>query len=327
VRDGGMDEKMSGDGDMKEKQLRTDPLQREIPLHIHSGFPIGILLSSFPENLYDFVGWHWHEEIQYNVVMEGSFCFRVAGKEYHVEAGDGLFINTQHSHMAQATTPGSSYLFVYFHPSLLTDQKDGYFYRTHIAPLLSDASARSLLLEKRDDADRQAIDIILGLKEIYDAGADGYELDLLSGLIQLWKQTIRIARARGLTGSGGDPLADDRLKKILSFIEEHYSEAISLDMVAGHAGLSRSECSRFFKQSTGTNLFQYLMHFRVGKSVELLADTEKSIANIAYGVGFNSQSYYTKCFVAINKQTPNEVRGLLKNSGALKQYLQSVELS
>ena len=311
---------------MKEKILRTDSLQREIPLHIHSGFPIGILLSRFPENLYDFVGWHWHEEIQYNVVTEGSFCFRVAGKEYHVGEGDGLFINTQHTHMAQATTPNSSYLFVYFHPTMLTDQKDGYFYRMYIAPLLNDASVRSLLLEKRDDADRQAIDIILGMKEIYDTGADGYELDLLSGLIQLWKQTIRIARTRGIAVPVGDPLADDRLKKILSFLEEHYRESVSLDMIAEHVGLSRSECSRFFKQSTGENLFQYLMHFRIGKSVELLTDTEKSMAEIAYDVGFNSQSYFTKCFVAINKKTPNEVRSFLKNADAVEQYLHSIEL-
>ncbi|NCB42303.1 MAG: AraC family transcriptional regulator [Clostridia bacterium] len=296
-----------------EKKLRIDTEKRELPVHIHQGFPIGIVTSHFSADTYDIVNWHWHEEIQYNVVLQGSFCFRVAGKEYNVKEGNGLFINTQNIHMSKATSPDSVYLFVYFHPSLLTDRKDSYFYKEYISSLLSDEYSGSFLLDQNVPADKKVIDAIKQMQSIYEQKKSGYELDILSQLIQLWKHTVFCAEGKGMRPSSNDTLANERLKMIFLYISLHYGEPINLDDISTHVGLSRSECSRFFKSYTGQNLFRYLIHYRVNKSVELLLNTDRSIAEIAYEVGFNSQSYYTKCFVSIKKKTPNAVRGEFRN--------------
>lgn len=311
---------------MLEKKLRIDSEKRELPIHIHPGFPIGIVTSRFSRDTYDFVSWHWHEEIQYNVVLNGSFCFRVAGKEYNVEQGGGLFINTENIHMAEATAPGSAYLFVYFHPSLLTDRRDSYIYKTYIAPLLSDESCRSLLLGKNSENERMVLDGVLELQSICDGGEKGYELDILSRLIQLWKHTLSCAEEKGMASASSDALANERLKKIFSYISLHYGDSLTLEELSLEAGLSRSECSRFFKHYTGQNLFQYLIRYRVNRSVELLISTDKSIAEIAYEVGFNSQSYYTKCFASLKKKTPNNVRGEFRNKEAAAQYMEKMDV-
>ncbi|GAA0182772.1 AraC family transcriptional regulator [Clostridium sediminicola] len=306
---------------MLEKKLRIDSEKRELPVHIHQGFPIGIITSRFTEDTYDFVNWHWHQEIQYNVVLKGTFCFNVAGKEFTIGKGDGIFINTQHIHMAEAKEPDSSYLFVYFHPSLLTNQKDSYLYKTYISSLLTDDSASSILLHQEVDNDKKVIDIILKVKSIYDEKNNGYELDILSSLIQLWKHTISCANEKCLITARNDLLTNDRLKKIFSYINENYPTQFTLEDISEHINLSRSHCCRFFKNSVGQNLFQYIINFRVNKSIELLINTNKSIADIAYEVGFNSQSYFTKCFTAIKNKTPNNIRNEIKNKKLEKEYL------
>lgn len=309
-----------------EKKLRIDSEKRELPIHIHPGFPVGIVTSRFSADTYDFVSWHWHEEIQYNLVLRGSFCFRVAGKEYIVEEGNGLFINTENIHMAQAMTPDSEYLFIYFHPSLLTDRKDSYLYKTYISSLLNDESSGSLPLYKDKDSDRRVLEKVALLQSVYDRGEVGYELDILSQLVQLWKYTLSCVEEKSLPSVSSDALANQRLKGIFSYISLHYGDLVTLESISAEVGLSRSECSRFFKLYTGQNLFQYLIRYRVNRSIELLISTDKSIAEIAYEVGFNSQSYYTKCFVSIKKKTPNAVRGEFKNGEGAERYMKKLDI-
>ena len=100
----------------------------------------------------------------------------------------------------------------------------------------------------------------------------------------------------------------ERLKKILRFIHAHYADRISLGDIAALIGLSRGECCRFFQKTVGQPLFRYLMAYRINKSIDLLLGTDKGVAEIAYETGFNSQSYFTKCFKALKNVTPSRLR-------------------
>jgi AraC family transcriptional regulator, melibiose operon regulatory protein len=298
---------------MLAKNLRIDPDKRELPIHIHQGFPIGIIYNHFSEDTYDYINWHWHDEVQYNIVLSGKFCFKVANKDYIVSKGDGIFINTQQIHLAEAKEPDSSYVFVYFHPSLLSNQKDSYLYKTYVAPMLSGDSLSSMLLSKDIDEEKKIIDTVLEIKSIYDEKDKGHELDILSALIQLWKYTTFLVDEKELHTISNDYLINDRLKKIFSYINENYAAQLTLKDISDYINLSRSECCRFFKNALGQNLFQYIINFKVNKSIELLLNTDKSIAEIANEVGFNSQSYYTKCFTSLKNKTPNNMRNEYKN--------------
>ena len=72
--------------------------------------------------------------------------------------------------------------------------------------------------------------------------------------------------------------------------------------------ISRGECCRIFKRLYGTTPFQYLVHYRLTRSVYYLSETDKSISQIAQSVGFCSSSYYTKCFRSEYNCTPLKFR-------------------
>jgi transcriptional regulator GlxA family with amidase domain len=98
------------------------------------------------------------------------------------------------------------------------------------------------------------------------------------------------------------------LKRMLGFIHGHYMEKITLDDIAASGMMCRSKCCRLFKQTLRRTIFEYVLHYRIRKSLSLLTDTGMNITEIAGRCGFNSASYYTELFNKIVGMAPREYR-------------------
>jgi len=107
----------------------------------------------------------------------------------------------------------------------------------------------------------------------------------------------------------------DRLQPLFQYIDEHYSEPITLDQAASLVGMSKSHFIHFMKQVTGLSLIAYLNQFRVSRAQALLETTDKSIAEIGQDVGFCDQSYFGSVFRRLLNTTPREYRLRLELEG------------
>lgn len=304
---------------MDAKKIRVDSDKRERPVQVHQGFPVGVMRNEFSQTTYGFVDWHWHDEFQYCMVLSGAICISVASKKYTIKKGDGIFINTQQLHKIEAMDTNASYLFLYFHPNLLDSHKYHFIYDKYVLPVLSEFSIQILLLFAENNEHRKMMEALSEIEAIHDKKEKYFELDIFAHLISLWKMTNSCLGEEEKKVTFNNNETNTRLKEVLSFIRMHYAENVTLKMIADHIHLSRSECSRFFKNATGQTLFQYITHYRINKSLELLFQTDKSMAEIAYEVGFSSQSYYTKCFVSIKKSTPQKMRKEYKTPSAVPE--------
>ncbi|MDR1412222.1 MAG: helix-turn-helix transcriptional regulator, partial [Spirochaetaceae bacterium] len=85
-------------------------------------------------------------------------------------------------------------------------------------------------------------------------------------------------------------------------------EKITLDDIAASGMMCRSKCCHLFKQILRRTIFEYLLHYRIRKSLSLLTDTGMSITEIAGQCGFNSASYYTEIFNKITGMAPRDYR-------------------
>ena len=101
-----------------------------------------------------------------------------------------------------------------------------------------------------------------------------------------------------------------RAKEAIRFIEEHYTEPISLDDIAASIHVSKSECCRCIKRCMKMTPFEYLMKHRIYVAAGLLCDPDcnDSIAELASKVGFNSSSYFNKLFRKYLKCTPTQYK-------------------
>jgi len=101
----------------------------------------------------------------------------------------------------------------------------------------------------------------------------------------------------------------DVIFKAVEYIKGHLSEKISLNDVADHVFLSKSYLSRVFKQEMNCSLTSYISKLRVEMAKDLLMDNSINIVDIAYMVGFEDQSYFTKVFKRFCGCSPGKYRG------------------
>ena len=98
-----------------------------------------------------------------------------------------------------------------------------------------------------------------------------------------------------------------RQRDILSYIHGNYDTNITLDDIASHIGICKSECTRFFKKHMNMTIFDYILYYRIQESLPLLIEYG-SVTEAATMVGFSSPSYYTQIFKRYMKCTPLEYR-------------------
>lgn len=90
--------------------------------------------------------------------------------------------------------------------------------------------------------------------------------------------------------------AAPRTSAAVAWISEHYGEPIRLEVAAGLCHLCASEFSRVFHREHGSSFRRFLLHYRIARARDLLADPETSISQAAYAVGFNDLSYFGRAF-------------------------------
>ncbi len=97
------------------------------------------------------------------------------------------------------------------------------------------------------------------------------------------------------------------IRKCLHYINTHLHEKLDLPSLAEESGLSEDYLSHLFKKNMGINLSKYIRTQRLQASKEMLKD-KYSVSEIAYYLGFCSESYYIACFKREYGKTPKEFR-------------------
>ena len=97
-----------------------------------------------------------------------------------------------------------------------------------------------------------------------------------------------------------------QLAKALSFLEQHFMEAIDVDELARIAHMSRRSLFRAFSEVTHQTPLNYLLNLRIMKAVELLETTKKTITEIAFECGFQDSNYFARQFKKIMEIPPSE---------------------
>ena len=100
----------------------------------------------------------------------------------------------------------------------------------------------------------------------------------------------------------------DRIRKVMSYVEEHYKENISLQDVSDLLGIGKEYFCRFFKKNMGISFLQYLNEVRLSHIYQGLMDTELPIAELMEENGFSNQKLFNRSFKELYGCTPSSVR-------------------
>lgn len=110
-----------------------------------------------------------------------------------------------------------------------------------------------------------------------------------------------------LKGEGNDPIS-----KAKAYIHDHYREHFSLEDVAEYVELTPTYFTKLFKDQTQQTFIDYVTDYRIEKSKELLRQTNLSLKEIAYEVGYKDPNYYSRVFKKWTNSSPKQYRATLK---------------
>lgn len=100
----------------------------------------------------------------------------------------------------------------------------------------------------------------------------------------------------------------EAVKSAISFIEENYSEKLTLEDVCKHSMISKTYFCYLFKMMTQQTFVEYLVNIRVNRAKQLLLDPDWSITQITHEVGFNDSSHFSRTFRKATGLSPREFR-------------------
>jgi len=105
-----------------------------------------------------------------------------------------------------------------------------------------------------------------------------------------------------------EPRALMRLGRVLTSMEEHLTEPLSLAGLARTAGMSRSTLTRAFRRILRRSPIEHLIRLRLERACVRLRETDDTVTEIALAVGFNDSNYFARQFRRLMGRTPRAYR-------------------
>lgn len=288
-------------------QIITNQFQKELKQHGNEQFPFLVSYQKLSEYESGSFMWHWHPEIEITYVQKGTMCYKVNHMVYHLKEGDIVFNNSGALHSGtMENQKDCAYIPVTFDPRLIY----GFFQSTinskYVDPVIQDSMLPAICIDQSESWHKPFREYLLRIIDLDEKKPDFYELDITICLQSMWRLLLEHITYEP-QASRENSLEYDRIKKILSYIEENYQNKITLNDIAGHIHLCESECTRLFKRHMNTTLFAFLQEYRIERSLEFLQD-DQPVSAVADKAGFSDPNYYSKVFAKIKGCSPREYR-------------------
>ena len=98
------------------------------------------------------------------------------------------------------------------------------------------------------------------------------------------------------------------LSTIKEFLDEHYTEKVTLDDLADKFFINKFYLSKIFKETYGTTVNNYLISKRITRAKQLLRFTDMTVDEIGVGVGMGDANYFSRMFRKVEGISPREFR-------------------
>ncbi|MEM6841307.1 MAG: AraC family transcriptional regulator [Bacteroidota bacterium] len=240
--------------------------------------------------------WHYHPEYELTCILESEGIRYVGNHISEYQPLDLVLLGTNLPHRwkkSEESTGKASSLVIQWKPAVLPEVVD----LQAIQQLLAQAS-RGLFFSRE-----VAEEMLPRLKAIVLSEGNRY-LQLLS----LLQKLSEIDEYAFLSAESFSPdlskKTSDRLDKVQQYVEDRFTEKITLAQVADLVNMTESSFSRFFSRVMQKPFFSFLNEYRINRASKLLIETEYSIAEVGFSCGYDSLPFFYKQFKKIKGYSP-----------------------
>lgn len=246
---------------------------------------------------------HWHENIEFLFFIKGEALVKCGSLDIFAKKGDLVVINSNELHHVSSLSESIEYYCIIFNTSLFQSRHIDTCETKYINPI----SQNLILFKNKIESNREIAKHIHKFVKEYEAKEIGYELAVKATLYQMLVLLLRNNIHLVLTSKEYNARMRNlkRFNSILEYIENNYSEKITLDQLCTMSNISRFYFCRLFKSITGKSLGEYLNQLRISKAEALLQSGGFNITEAAVSCGFDDINYFSRMFKKYKKESPS----------------------
>ena len=235
------------------------------------------------QNLKDQVALHRHQKGQIVVVMDGVASLDVENSQYVIPYGYFVWIPENVMHRVSFNGKMVTLLSVYYPAEV---RRPEMFNEVGVYPI------PSILYH-----------VIEIMKESSNSfGREDWRFELLETTIHILPHIIADCHFKLRL-----PTTTNRTAlRIIECIHKDYFKPVTLQHISRNLGLSERSVNRYMNHELGMSFTQYLRTYRIMKAIRRMADSDESLSNIAYEVGYDSLTAFSNTFNKITGMRPSQ---------------------
>lgn len=232
---------------------------------------------------------NWHESLEILWVIEGKGHILCNSIGYDITAGDMVIINSNEVHRITSVSEIRYHCFIIGSEFCLQNGLDikKLKYKTKIRDEIAERLLKNVISEIGSPKDSFSVSAVR-------SGA----LALLVHLSRSFSEDTQDSKGNN----------SDVIRCGLEYINSNFSRPLSLEEIAGNAGISKFHFLREFKLYTGYTVVTYINTLRCEYAKRLLKSTEFSISEVAVLCGYDNLSYFSKTFKKYSGCLPSKFR-------------------
>jgi len=228
---------------------------------------------------------HWHRSLELLLVLEGELDIGVDAQSWHLKSDDILLVNASTMHSLHSS--GAVLIAVQINPEKFIVPGD------NPVDLYFECNSQNRAHPYGYAALKSLIAQMLKQGTGIGAAADYHHQALAYTFFATLVENFSVDRERSESASRKQL---DRVKRILTYINDHYQDNLTLQQVAEVEGLSVPYLSMFFEKQMGINFSSYYSNLRLEHASEDLAETNDSIETIALRNGYAEPHSFIRAF-------------------------------
>ncbi|MEC0213065.1 AraC family transcriptional regulator [Paenibacillus ehimensis] len=283
--------------------MRSDLIIRELPI-VKQVFPYKVLPQKSPSQFYS----HYHDDVfEILLVLQGSAEFRIGGQRLTAVPGDIFLINEGEIHEGGTLDDGAEYCAFLFDRTRVVHS---HVAQSDYAASLTEPLSVPVRLSPADEHYESVAALLHRIADEYGRKETGFEVVIQSYITVLITVLARLYASPGRSNQGdaAGKRKLEKLKEVLTFVETHYREKLTIERAAQVANMSNHHFCRVFRAAVGRTFLEYVHLLRINKAEELIRDTDWSMTTIAEEVGICDVNYFGRLFRKYKRCSPAQLR-------------------
>ncbi len=253
---------------------------------------------------------HMDRQADFNVMIyitEGSMEIIEEGKSWLITKGDLFFLKKGLHHLGHKPFEiGTSWHYAHFYTQDVSSSMynmEDHEPLTGMPLLVSEDSFEAFITIPKITRIREGSSLERAVLALTKIQSSERILDRNLLMWKILKDTYDLAHT--LEASGRE---SKWLEELVSYIELHYDEKLSMDMIQKRFGLTYKYMGKCFKDKTGLTIKAYQKNLRLQRASTLLGETQLSISEIADRIGYGDLFYFSKLFKETYGSSPSFYR-------------------